>query len=37
MSRRIGVRAVQHGSAVPEPTARLLQVEAANFKEVVDT
>lgn len=37
MSRRIGVRAVQNWSAVLEPTGRLLQVEATDLKEVIDT
>ena len=37
MSRRIGMRAVQNRSAVLEPTGRVLQVEATDLKELVDT
>lgn len=37
MSRRIGVRAVQNRSAVPESTRRLLQVETTDLKGVIDT
>lgn len=37
MSRSVQVRAVQNRSAVPKPTGRLLQVEATDLKEVVNT
>ena len=37
MSRRIGVRAVQYRSAVLETMGRLLQIEATDLKEVIDT
>ena len=37
MSRRIGVRAVQNRSTALKSSASLLQVEATNLKEVIDT
>ena len=37
MSRRIGMRAVRNRSAVLKPTATLLQVEATDLEEVIDS
>ena len=37
MSRRIGMRTVQNRCALLKSTARLLQVEATNLKEIIDT
>ena len=37
VSRSIGVRAVQNRFATLEPTERLVQVEATDLKEIIDT